>query len=69
VVVPELFQEQVTPEALGTALLAQLDDPAGREALARLFTELHLKLRRNASARAAEAILSLIPAPRAAVAT
>lgn len=61
VVVPELFQEQVTPEALGSALLAQLDDPAGRAALARVFTDLHLKLRRNASARAADAVLSLIP--------
>lgn len=68
VVVPELFQQQVTPEALGGALLAQLDDPAGRDALAKLFTELHLKLRRNASARAAEAVLSLIPAqPQQAV--
>ena len=61
VVVPELFQEQVTPETLGSALLAQLDDPAGRDALAQLFTDLHLKLRRNASARAAEAALSVIP--------
>jgi lipid-A-disaccharide synthase len=69
VVVPELFQEQVTPEALGGALLAQLDDPTARKELAALFTELHLKLRRNASARAAEAVLSLIPASRAADAT
>lgn len=69
VVVPEFFQEQVTPEALGSALLAQLDDPAAREALARLFTELHVKLRRDASARAAEAILSLIPESQAALVT
>ena len=69
VVVPEFFQEQVTPEALGGALLAQLDDPAAREALARLFTEFHVKLRRDASARAAEAILSLIPESQAALAT
>ena len=69
VVVPELFQEQVTPQALGGALLAQLDDATGREQLAALFTELHLELRRDASARAAEAVLSLVPAPQAAVAT
>lgn len=66
-VVPELFQEQVTPESLGTSLLAQLDDHANREALGRLFTEIHLRLRRNASARAAEAILSLLPRSAAAV--
>jgi lipid-A-disaccharide synthase len=65
VVVPELFQEQVTPAALGGELLAQLDDPAARDTLAALFTDLHLKLRRNASARAAEAILSLVPHPQA----
>jgi lipid-A-disaccharide synthase len=66
VVVPELFQEQVTPQALGSALLAQLDDPAARDALAKLFTDLHLELRRNASARAAEAVLSLVGRPQAA---
>jgi lipid-A-disaccharide synthase len=66
VVVPELFQGQVAPVALGGALLAQLDDPAGRDALAALFTDLHLRLRRNASARAAEAVLSLSQRPRAA---
>jgi len=60
-VVPELFQEQVTAESLGSALLAQLDDREGRQALERLFTDIHLRLRRNASARAAEAILSLLP--------
>jgi lipid-A-disaccharide synthase len=65
VVVPELFQGQVAPGALGRALLAQLDDPAGRDALAALFTDLHLKLRRNASARAAEAVLSLSQRPQA----
>jgi lipid-A-disaccharide synthase len=68
VVVPELFQEEVTPQALGSALLAQLDDPAAREQLAALFTELHLKLRRDASARAAEAVLSLVPGSQTAVA-
>jgi len=68
-VVPELFQEQVTPESLGDALLAQLDDRAGRETLERLFTDIHLRLRRNASARAAEAILSLLPEHPAVVRT
>lgn len=68
VVVPELFQEQVTPAALGDALLALLDDSATREALARLFTDQHLRLRRNASARAAEAVLGVLTRPQAAAA-
>jgi lipid-A-disaccharide synthase len=60
-VVPELFQEQVTPESLGSTLLAQLDDRDGRRALEQLFTDIHIRLRRNASARAAAAILGLLP--------
>jgi lipid-A-disaccharide synthase len=59
-VVPELFQEAVTPQALGAALLAQLDDPPRRAALERVFTEIHEVLRREASARAADAIVSLV---------
>jgi lipid-A-disaccharide synthase len=61
-IVPEFFQEQVTPESLGGALLAQLDDRHGRQALVQQFTDIHLRLRRNASARAAEAILNLLRA-------
>jgi lipid-A-disaccharide synthase len=59
-VVPELFQEAVTPQALGAALLAQLDDPPGRTALERVFTEIHQQLRRDASSLAAEAIVSVM---------
>jgi lipid-A-disaccharide synthase len=67
-VVPEFFQEQVTPQALGFALLRQLDNPEERRSLARLFAEIHVRLRRNASARAAEAVLSLLVGESAAVA-
>lgn len=59
-VVPELFQEAVTPEALGAALLAQLEDAGTRAALEKIFTEIHDSLRRGASARAADAILALV---------
>ena len=57
-IVPEYFQEQVTPAVLGPAMLEQLDRPDRAELLA-TFTEIHHTLRRDASARAAEAILDL----------
>jgi len=56
--VPEYFNEQVTAEVLGPAVLQQLDR-RDRSGLVETFTELHRTLRRDASARAAEAILQL----------
>jgi len=64
-VVPEIFQETVTPEALGSALLQQIDDADNRERLERLFTQIHEQMRRNASERAALAVLDLIGTPAA----
>lgn len=63
--VPEFFQEQVRPETLGPAVLEQLERP-DRDALVAAFTEIHQSLRRDASARAAEAIVGLLAerAPR-----
>jgi lipid-A-disaccharide synthase len=58
--VPELAQEQVTPRALGEALLAQLDDPAHRAGLEAAFTDMHLQLRRDANVRAAQAVAALV---------
>jgi len=58
--VPELFQEQVTPERLGEALLGFLTDAARVAALEAEFMRIHETLRRGASERAAEAILALI---------
>ena len=57
-IVPEYFQEDVRPGVLGPALLEQLERP-DRDELMRAFGEIHLVLRRDASARAAEAILDL----------
>jgi lipid-A-disaccharide synthase len=59
-VVPELFQEEVSPERLGTEIESQLDDAQQRAELERTFREIHLELRRDASARAAEAVLKLV---------
>jgi lipid-A-disaccharide synthase len=58
--VPEFFQEQVTGEALGAALLSEIADPAHIEALQREFRSVHESLRRGGAERAAEAILESI---------
>jgi lipid-A-disaccharide synthase len=63
--VPEFFQEQVRPDVLGPAVLGQLDRP-DRAALMDAFGAMHHVLRRNASERAAEAVLELLAAKRAA---
>lgn len=62
--VPEFFQEQVRPDVLGPALLGQLER-ADRAALVESFTAIHQSLRRNASERAAEAVLELVERRRA----
>ena len=55
---PEYLQEDVRPYALGPAVLAQLEREDRAELIA-TFTEIHHTLRRDASARAADAILAL----------
>lgn len=56
--VPELLQHEATPEALAKALLQRLEQPEQAE-LMREFDQIHRQLKRNAGARAAEAILEL----------
>jgi lipid-A-disaccharide synthase len=55
--VPEFFQDEVTPAALGSALLRELDDPAHAAALTAEFRRMHVELRCGAAERAANAIL------------
>lgn len=79
--VPELLQEEVTPESLGAALLGELDDAGRRAELRAEFRQIHERLRMGGADRAARAILELVegaslersagaeggsPAPRAA---
>jgi lipid-A-disaccharide synthase len=59
--VPEFFQEQVRPDVLGPSVLEQLERPDRAELVA-AFTGIHESLRRDASARAAEAVLELLSA-------
>ena len=58
-VVPEFVQHEVRPEAMGAALLRQLDDDLNRQSIAARFAELHGQLRCDCAARAAERILEL----------
>jgi lipid-A-disaccharide synthase len=55
--VPEFSQGAVTGEALSSALLAEIDDPAHVAALREEFARIHRALRRGGAGRAAEAVL------------
>lgn len=55
--VPELLQDDATPEKLAEALDHWLTDPAACAVLASRFTELHHSLRQNTAQKAAAAIL------------
>ncbi|OGA27307.1 MAG: lipid-A-disaccharide synthase [Betaproteobacteria bacterium RIFCSPLOWO2_02_FULL_65_24] len=55
--VPELIQAEATPENLAQALINVSQDPAVLERLPQHFARMHALLRRDASERAAEAVL------------
>lgn len=55
-VVPELLQDETTPERLADATLAWLDDPQRAAAVAERFNALHLELRRDTAQAATDAI-------------
>jgi lipid-A-disaccharide synthase len=59
-VVGEYFQDQIVPESIGAELLMWLDDAGRRTALEAEFARIHAGLRRDASARAAQAIVDLV---------
>lgn len=58
-VVPEFFNAEVRADVLGPAVLQQLGR-ADRASLVQTFTSIHETLRRDASARAADAIVDLV---------
>jgi lipid-A-disaccharide synthase len=60
-VVPEYFNDEVRAAVLGPAVLAQFER-ADRDQLVHTFASIHETLRRDASARAAEAIVELLDA-------
>lgn len=61
--VPELIQEQATPEAIGAAVLAWLGDAHAVAGLQHAFEDIHHALRQNASERAAETVLAIARKP------
>jgi len=60
-VVPELMQDDATPENLAQALLNLVEDANTVAQLETTFTELHLALRQNTAQKAAAAILPHLP--------
>jgi lipid-A-disaccharide synthase len=63
---PEFLQQNCRVDQLGPALLELLDDPSKREAIAQHYGEIHHKLRRDAAAQAADAILQSLDQTSAA---
>lgn len=61
--VPELMQHDCTPQALADAVLRWLRDPEAAAALQPRFRDLHLQLRRDASAQAATAVADVLSLP------
>jgi lipid-A-disaccharide synthase len=59
-IVPELMQRDCTPPKLAQATLAMLRDGEAMERIGPRFRELHLQLRQDASARAADAVAELL---------
>ncbi|HWJ35116.1 MAG TPA: lipid-A-disaccharide synthase [Steroidobacteraceae bacterium] len=58
-VVGEYFQQEIIPESIGAELLMWLDDKPRREALEHEFLRIHLGLKCDASARAAQGVFAL----------
>ena len=61
-VVPELMQDQATPENLSQAIRTWLEDKAARENLTDEFTKMHQSLRQNTAQLASDAVIGLLQA-------
>lgn len=57
--VPEFLQHEATPDALSSAVMALLDDPARRHAIETSFAALRGRLGLGADERAAEAVIEM----------
>jgi lipid-A-disaccharide synthase len=58
--VPELIQSDATPEKLGNAVATLLTSPKEAEAMRRGLKAIHRTLKRNANARAADAVMRVL---------
>ncbi|MFZ2267277.1 MAG: lipid-A-disaccharide synthase [Azonexus sp.] len=59
-VVPEIIQDEATPENLAEALLKLYEDKDNARVVAEIFTELHLQLRQNTAEKAANAVIECL---------
>jgi lipid-A-disaccharide synthase len=59
-IVPELLQDDATPEALARVLMEAAADPMLARGLTAEFTRIHLMLRQNSAEKAARAVLEML---------
>ena len=59
-VVPEILQNDATPENLAEALVKLYEDKENAEAVADAFTDIHLQLRQNTAEKAANAVIECL---------
>ncbi len=59
-VVPEILQDEATPENLAEALVKLYGDKENAEAVEEAFTDIHLQLRQNTADRAARAVIECL---------
>ncbi|NJD25504.1 MAG: lipid-A-disaccharide synthase [Betaproteobacteria bacterium] len=59
-VVPEILQDQATPDNLAEALVKLYEDKDNAAAVAETFTDIHLQLRQNTAEKAADAVLACL---------
>jgi len=59
-VVPEILQDQATPENLAEALVKLYQDKDNAAAVEEAFTDLHLQLRQNTAEKAARAVIECL---------
>jgi len=59
-VVPEILQDEATPENLAEALIKLYDDKENAAAVEEAFTDIHLQLRQNTAEKAANAVIECL---------
>jgi lipid-A-disaccharide synthase len=59
-VVPEILQDEATPENLAEALIKLYEDKDNAEAVEAAFTDIHLQLRQNTAEKAANAVIECL---------
>ena len=59
-VVPEILQDEATPENLAAALINLYEDKENAAAIVEAFTHIHLELRQNNAEKAACAVIECL---------